>query len=78
MYQIGPCGGLVTESPESLELRLEVSERNEHLEASSLCRCAQRLRPINQPEFAGEFFDTGYDEDAVWFQDEVEGREDLL
>ena len=50
---MGPRGGLITESPESLELWLEVSESNERLEASSLCRCAQRLRPINLPEFAG-------------------------
>ena len=54
------------------------SESKERLEASALCRCAQRLWPINQSEFAGELFHTEGGEDAVRFRDEVEDWEDSL
>ena len=78
MYRTWSCRSLVAKSSKSIESWLEASECTERLEASSLCRCAQRLRPINLPELAGTFFDTDNCQGSVKFRDEAEGWEDSL
>ena len=69
---------MVIKSFESLESQPEASDCKERLEASSLCRCAQRLLPIRLPESVGTFSDTDGWEDSVKLREEAEGWKDLL